>query len=326
MCLSHLHRLVSSGNDSSRISFFFSNLIYSSKSWTVSGRNELQILMLPEINCEVNNSKFLLEVLSTLQSSSDEVLLPLYWKMAENPNVPSRFMVCLRESLLNSRIGWFLRFVLRPRSLSPEEIISSNSGAGPSNAEIPDRFMEIFRNLPQVPMNHMLRMLDWNDIFRLQLVAGPFTGYFANNRRNYALNHLVHGSVDLLGTEFVRVRRYHNNHLTINHAQFVKSLETVNMSTFLIRQEGELRAASFHIPLLTCQKLELRIVNPIEGDDESELMQIFEQIIENSHIKQLNLIGRKVENPRELQTRLDNIASRSLYLIREQTNIVIIRP
>lgn len=55
-------------------------------------------------------------------------------------------------------------------------------------------------------------------------------------------------------------------------------------------------------------------------------MQIFEQIIENSHIKQLNLIGRKVENPRELQTRLDNIASRSLYLIREQTNIVIIRP
>ncbi|PIC34036.1 hypothetical protein B9Z55_013808 [Caenorhabditis nigoni] len=276
--------------------------------------------------------KFLREVLSSLNSSPDGIISAPFFMMSDEfqrQNVLNFAMGLLRKALLDSRVGWVLRAMFGPkeRALTAEEIISLNSRPFPQNSKLPDNFLEIFKGLPRVPMENMLRELGWKDIYNLQLVAGPFTQYVENGRRNYPMNELVQGAVKLNGTESVTVLRF-NRRLTINHEQFSKSLRTVNMRTLLIKQAGTVRAASFHIPELRCFKLEIRFYRPIDEQPEAEdeLAQVMEQIIVNPHISHLNIICRRFAESSDLSDRLYEIARRGPHLTPALTHISIIPP
>lgn len=277
-------------------------------------------------------TKFLLEVLSSLDSSLEEVISPSLVIMSdqfERQNVLVFVMDQLRKAVFNSKFVWLLRSFYHPKqAIAAEEIISNNTREFPQHIELPDNFLEVFKRLPDVPMKNMLCHLSWKDIYNLQLVAGPFSPYLQNGRRNYPINNLVQGVVQLDGTETVTVVRFQTRLIIINHEQFSRSLRSVHLRTLLIKQNGTLRAASFHIPELQCRKLELRIRDLIDEDPEAEdeLVQLLEQIIVNPYIASLTLIARKNTNPEELSDRLNGIVEHAPHLNRELTKISIIPP
>lgn len=284
------------------------------------------------LSVQKEDSKFLLEVLSYFESRIDDVIPSPYLKMAEVPErrgLLRSVMGLFREALFDNRIGWIVRRMLTPREaeLGNEEIVMRMSGDHPSTTtNIPDNFMEKFINLPQVPMAHMLRMLSYNDIFRLQMVAGPFAEPLEGiGRGGYALNNLVRAHVRLQGVETVRIIK-NNESIDINHQQFGRTLQVTRIRTLLIVQEGTLRADSFHIPQLTCIKLDIRIIRPLDETEENELARVFELIAVNRHIAHLTLIARKTDDCAVLRDRLVQITSRGRYLVPEHTQISVIPP
>ncbi|EFO93871.1 hypothetical protein CRE_12502 [Caenorhabditis remanei] len=276
------------------------------------------------------DSKFLLEVLSSLESSLDEVISPPFFIMSDQldrQNSINYVVGLLRQALLDSRVGWVVRMMFGPRerALTAEEIISLNSRAFPLNAKLPDNFLEKFKGLPRVPMETMLRMLGWKDIHNLQLVAGPFADCIAAGRRNFPMHELVQGAALLVGTEKVIVYRY-NGKVEVNHDQFARSLRTVRVKNLTLKQEGTLRAVSYHIPELSCNTLNLRISDAVDPVEEEELAQVVEQIIVNPHITELSLIARKIGDTRALMNRLDAIKARGQHLNQAKSTIVVISP
>uniref|UniRef100_A0A1I7V0G5 F-box domain-containing protein n=1 Tax=Caenorhabditis tropicalis TaxID=1561998 RepID=A0A1I7V0G5_9PELO len=234
-----------------------------------------------------------------------------------------------RQAISNSNVGWILRqmFSRCERPLSAEDIISRMSGSNPSTTtKIPDGFMEKFTFLPRVPMDHMLKMLGYADICRLQRVSGPFAEFFTgNSRKLYAMNELVHGHIKLEGTNRVSITRF-NKTLIINHDQLSKSLRTTRIRNMMIVQTGTLRADSFHIPELTCSKLDIRLYDALDETAVIELIRVLEQIAIHLHITSLTLIARTNDDCAALRNRLVEITNRSANLIQQQTVISVIPP
>ncbi|EGT51272.1 hypothetical protein CAEBREN_05512 [Caenorhabditis brenneri] len=252
------------------------------------------------LSVQKEDSKVLQEAPSFFESSIDEVVSPPYIKMADSNERQGSFANAVRRfriALLDSRVGWVFQRIIGSREslLTDAEIVMRMSGDYPSTTTtIPDKFMMEFAELTRVPMAHMLRMLGYNDIFRLQMVGGPFA-------------ELLQG-------------------LDINHAQFAATLKVTHVRTLLIAQEGTLRAASFHIPELKCLKLDIRIGHPLDETEEDELVEVFEQISSHPTIVRLTLIARREGDCAVLRNRLVEITNRSVNLVQADTVISVIPP
>ncbi|CAL2040277.1 unnamed protein product [Caenorhabditis brenneri] len=284
------------------------------------------------LSVQKEDSKVLQEAPSFFESSIDEVVSPPYIKMADSNERQGSFANAVRRfriALLDSRVGWVFQRIIGSREslLTDAEIVMRMSGDYPSTTTtIPDKFMMEFAELTRVPMAHMLRMLGYNDIFRLQMVGGPFAELLqGNSRLNYAVNQLVFGHVKLQGTDTVRIMKF-QKFLDINHAQFAATLKVTHVRTLLIAQEGTLRAASFHIPELKCLKLDIRIGHPLDETEEDELVEVFEQISSHPTIVRLTLIARREGDCAVLRNRLVEITNRSVNLVQADTVISVIPP
>lgn len=274
------------------------------------------------------DSKFLLEVFTFFESSLEDVFPLSYFTMSnltERQGLLSFVMKGLLESL---RESW-VTCQLWNSPMPADEIIRSMSGPRPkSNIHIPDGFMEKFKSLPDLPMELIMKMLDYKDIRTLQLVSSRFQRYLRgkNTRNKYSMHNVLKGKMRLHGTETVSVFRKDGTVLRINHDQLTKCLQVTRINELMIAHEGKLTAASFHIPQLTCSSMNLRIIEPLDEEGERELLQVFNQITENECIRRLTLIARREGDPTVLRNQIVAITNRNPNLDQARTIISVIPP